>query len=157
MRAAVGRAPLVGELRLVHLNCGPSCGQRTVGPCRSEGFAVGEHVPDGLGEFAGDFDAGDLLAALASESGCGALVVGSVGRMARRVDGRFDEGPAQVFGSVLGERSAVVFGSGLVDAWAQAGVAAELLVAKRVMSPISDAMVKPSTQAIPGMLCSSVT
>jgi hypothetical protein len=74
----------------------------------SERFTFGEHVPDGLGDLAGDFDAGDFLAALAAETGDGALVVLGVAGMARRVGGGFDERPAQVLGSVLGQRSTVV-------------------------------------------------
>src|SRR4051794_36094690 len=37
---------------------GPSGGQILGGTCWSEGFSLGEHVPDRLGELAGDLDPG---------------------------------------------------------------------------------------------------
>jgi hypothetical protein len=98
-----------------------------VGPCRSERFVFGEHVPDGLGELAGKFDAGDFFAALTNEAGSGALVMLGVEGMSGGVDRRFDERPAQIFGSVLGEWSSVVAFAGLIDAGTQPGVAGEFL------------------------------
>jgi hypothetical protein len=41
---------------------------RRKGTCRSEGLVVGEHVPDRLGQAAGEVDVGDLGAALAAEA-----------------------------------------------------------------------------------------
>jgi hypothetical protein len=38
------------------------------GACRSEGLVVGEHVPDRLGESAGEVDLGDLGAALLADA-----------------------------------------------------------------------------------------
>jgi hypothetical protein len=48
------------------------------GPCRTEGDLLGEHVPDGLGQLAGDLDAGDGRAALAAEPPPGGRVVVAV-------------------------------------------------------------------------------
>ena len=93
----------MGELvRWSNSEGGPSGGQSLRGTCRSEGFPPGEHVPDGFGELAGHFDPGHRGAALAAEAGLGGLVVIPVGGMAGRTRGRFDEGPAQVLGAVLG-------------------------------------------------------
>ena len=69
-----------GSLPVAHLRRGPSCGQSRRGACRSEGLVAGEHVPDGLGELAGDVDARDLLAALAAQALGGALVALAVDR-----------------------------------------------------------------------------
>src|SRR4051795_11832902 len=58
---------------------GRLCGQSPLrGACRSEGLVRGEHPPDGLGELAGDVDAGHLRAALLAQAGLGALVAGGV-------------------------------------------------------------------------------
>ena len=93
---------LVGELRLVHLKRGSSGDQRrSGGPCRSEHRARLEHVPDGLGELAGYFDASDLGAALATKAGLGPVVVVLVDRMTRHVHSGPDESPAQVLRPVL--------------------------------------------------------
>src|SRR5438034_9792624 len=43
-------------------------GQRSGGACRSEALVAGEHVPDRLGEGAGELDLGDLGAALAAQA-----------------------------------------------------------------------------------------
>ena len=56
---------------------GLSGSQSGGGACRSEGLerlVAGEHVPDRLGESAGDVDLGDFGAALAAEPAFGALV-----------------------------------------------------------------------------------
>ena len=47
---------------------GSSSDQTHGGACRSEGFLLGEDVPDGLGQLAGDVDASDLGATLATET-----------------------------------------------------------------------------------------
>ena len=121
---------------------GPSGGQRLRGTCRSEGLSFREHVPDGLGQLAGDLDPSDLLAPLTSEAGGGGPVVVGIGAMAGGVGSGLDQGPAQVSGSVLGQGTAAVPAAGLIHPGAQAGVAAQVLgEAKRAMSPISAAMV----------------
>jgi hypothetical protein len=43
---------------------GPSRGQTKRGACRSERLVAGQHVPDRLGQAAGDVDLGDPGAAL---------------------------------------------------------------------------------------------
>ena len=94
---------VVGELvRWSNSEGGPSGGQSLRGTCRSEGFPLGEHLPDRFGELAGDLDPGDFGAALAAEADLGALVVIDVDGVSGGVDGSFDEGPAQVLGAVLG-------------------------------------------------------
>jgi hypothetical protein len=67
-----------------------------------------EHVPDGLGELAGHLNAGDHRTALATEPLLRALIVRGIDRVLGRMDGRFDQGPAQTFGSVLGQGSPIV-------------------------------------------------
>lgn len=70
---------------MAHLKRGPSCGQSAAWRLPErwvEGLFAGEHVPDRLGELAGDIDAGDLLAALASEALGGALIALAIGRVA---------------------------------------------------------------------------
>ena len=86
-----------------------------MGPCRRERDLLGEHVPDGLGELAGDLHAADRGAALLAEAGLGALVVVTIDPMADGVDGGLDQGPAQVGGAVAGQRPAVIPTTGLVD------------------------------------------
>ncbi len=85
-----------------------------------------EHVPDRLGEPAGDVDLGDFRAALAAKAGFGALVALAVDRVPPGVGGGLDQRPAQVLRPRVGERAAAVSASGLIDAGAQAGVAGEL-------------------------------
>ena len=94
---------------------GPLRGQRQRGTCRSERLVGGQHVPDRLGQPAGQIHLGDLRAALTTQPGLGPAVSGGVDRVAGGVDGRFDQRPAQVLGSVLGQRAAVVLTAGLVD------------------------------------------
>ena len=53
---------------------GLSGSQTKNGACRSEGLITSEHVPDRLGELAGEVDLRDLGAALAAESPAGPLV-----------------------------------------------------------------------------------
>ena len=76
------------------------------GACRGERFVLGEDVPDGFGELAGDVDAGNLGAALAAEAVLVPLVAIPIAGIAGGVGGGFDERPAQVLGAVLGQRSA---------------------------------------------------
>ena len=71
------------------------------GACRSEGLVAGEHVPDRLGEPAGDVDLGDLRAALACRAGACALVAVAVDRVSAGVRGGLDQRPAQVLGPGL--------------------------------------------------------
>ena len=68
---------------------GLSGSQTKRGACRSEGLITGEHVPDRLGELAGEIDLRDLGATLATETTLGALVALAVGR----VRGGGDRGP----------------------------------------------------------------
>jgi hypothetical protein len=106
-----------------------SGGQTKSGASRSgsEGLMVGEHVPDRFGELSGDVDLGDLGAALAAQPALVALVALAIGRVAQRVHRGFEHRPAQVLGSLLGQRAAAIAITGLVDPGAQAGVATQLL------------------------------
>src|SRR5215211_8682948 len=117
-----GRIRSDWSVRLAHLIRGPSRGQRVcVGPCRAERGLGGEHVPDGLGELAGDLDAGDLGAALAAEPGLGRLVMVAVAGVTGGMGGGLQQRPPQVAGAVLAQRPAMVTGAGLVDPGAQPG------------------------------------
>src|SRR6266545_7581490 len=117
-----------GSVRLAHLRFGSSGDQSLCGgPCRHEWLVAGEHVPDGLGELAGDLNPGDLGAALLAQPAPGRLVVVAVAGVAGGVGGRLDQRPPKVFGAVLGQRAAMVAVAGLVDPWAQPRVAAQLL------------------------------
>src|SRR3954454_15716539 len=70
---------------------GRLCGQSGIcGACRSEGLVIGEHVPDRLGELAGDVHAGDRGSALAAQPGLGALVAVAIDGVAGGVGGRLD-------------------------------------------------------------------
>ena len=80
---------------------GRSGRQTKSGASWSELLVASEHVPDRVGEPAGDVDLGDLGAALLPQPALGALVALGVGRVLERVHGRFDQGPAQVGGPVL--------------------------------------------------------
>ena len=77
---------------------------------------MGEHVPDRLGEFAGQLDLGDLGSALVAQAALGVLVALLVERVLAGVQGGFEQRPAQVLGAVFGDRAAAVAGAGLVDA-----------------------------------------
>src|SRR6266498_4659140 len=119
-----GRTRQDGRLAPVaHLLTGPSCGHGGWGACRGEGAVVGEHVPDGLGESAGEVDLGDLGAALLAKAELRPLVSVAVGGVVAGMAGRFDQRPAQVAGAVLAERAAPIAPPRLVDARAEAGVA----------------------------------
>jgi len=68
---------LSGLAPVAHVNNGLSGSQANYGACRSEGLerlVAGQHVPDRLGQLAGELDLGDLGAALAPEAALGALV-----------------------------------------------------------------------------------
>ena len=88
---------------MAQFNKGSSSDQQHSGACRCEGFVLGEHVPDGLGELAGDVDAGDLRTPLATETFLVAFVALLVVAVASRMGGGLDECPAQVLRSVLRE------------------------------------------------------
>ena len=105
-------------------------------------MVAAEHVPDRLGESAGEVDLGDLGAALFADPGFRLLIAVAVDGVGAGVDGCFDERPAQVARPLFGERAAQVALAGLVDAGAEAAVAGELARAgKRLMSPSSAAIV----------------
>ena len=75
--------------------------RRKGAPARSEGLVAGEHVPDRLGEPAGEVDLGDLGAALAAETALGALVALAVERVLAGRQGGLEQSPAQVAWAVL--------------------------------------------------------
>ncbi len=106
---------------------GSSSDQTHSGACRSVGFVLGEDVPDGLGELAGDVDPGHLRTTLATETLLVPLVALPVAGVASRVGGGLDECPAQVLRSVLRERPADVAVARLVDPGAEPGVSGQLL------------------------------
>ena len=83
----------------------------------------GEHVPDRLGESAGDVDRGDLGAAWSAEPVLGALVAVAVGGVAAARRGRLRSAPSAGSGGRSWQRAAPVAFAGLVDARAQPGVA----------------------------------
>lgn len=78
-------------------------------------MVVGEHVPDRLRQAASEVDLGDFGPALLPEAGLRPLVAGGVGGVVAGMSGRLDQGPAQVAGTLLGERAAPVAFPGLVD------------------------------------------
>src|ERR671918_2986338 len=121
-----GRTRLIGVRSGGASPYGPSGGQGVGGAFGSEGLLAGEHVPDRFGEAAGEVDLGDLGAALLADACFRALVAVAVDRCRAGVGCCFDEGPAEVAGSLLDERAAQVALAGLVDAWAEAAVAGEL-------------------------------
>ena len=83
-------------------------------------------MPDRLGQLAGEVDLGDFGAALATEALLGALIALGVDRVAASVQRGFEERPTQVARALFGDRAAPVGVAGLIDAWAEPGVAAEL-------------------------------
>src|SRR6476660_4735252 len=97
---------------VVHLRLGSSGDQRATWDLRSERFSLGEHVPDGFGEGAGELDAGDLGATLSTQPGFGALVVVAVAVVTGSVNGGLDQRPAQVLRPVAGEAAAPVAAAG---------------------------------------------
>src|SRR5215211_978478 len=127
-----GEEQVDGRLRLAQFRQGSSGDQSAGrGPCRSEWLLTGEHVPDGLGELAGNLHPGDPGAPLLAEPLLGALVVVAVARMLGGVDGRLDQRPTQLWRAVLGQRAALIAAAGLVHPGTQPGVAAQLAWATR--------------------------
>src|SRR6266540_7525491 len=106
---------------------GRSGRQTKSGASGSELLLARKHVPDRVGEAAGDVDLGDLGPALLAEPALVSLVSLRVGRVLERVHGRLEKRPAQIGGTVLGQGAAEILISRLVDAGAKAGVAGELL------------------------------
>src|SRR5215207_6262966 len=106
---------------------GRSGRQTKSGASGSELLVAGKHVPDRVGEPPGDVDLGDLGAALLAEPALVALVALGVGGVLERVHRRLEQRPAQVGRSVLGQRTAAICVSRLVDARAEPGVAGQLL------------------------------
>src|SRR5215216_2449873 len=101
--------------------------QTKSGASGSELLFASKHVPDRVGEPAGDVDLGDLGAALLAEPPLVSLVARRVGRVLQGVHGRLEHRPAQVAGPVLAQGAATVLASRLVHPRAKAGVAGELL------------------------------
>src|SRR2546425_226150 len=106
---------------------GQSGCQTKSGASGSELLVARKHVPDRVGETAGDIDLGDLRPALLAEPPLVSLVALGVGGVLERVHRRLDERPAQIAGPVLGQGPAPVGVARLVDARAKPGVAGELL------------------------------
>src|SRR6266545_231385 len=106
---------------------GRSCRLTKSGASGSEGLVSREHVPDRVGEPAGDVDLGDLGAALLAEPALVSLVALSVGGVLEGVHGRLEQRPAQIAGPVLAERAAAIGVARLHHPGAKAGVAGELL------------------------------
>src|SRR5919109_1888112 len=75
---------------------GRSGRQTKSGASGSELLIASKHVPDRVGEPAGDVDLRDLGAALFAEPSLVPLVALGVGRVAERVHGRLEQRPAQV-------------------------------------------------------------
>src|ERR1035437_7979288 len=111
-------------------DAGSSSDQQDSGAYRSKRFFLSQDMPDGLGEEAGDVDPGDLGATLAAKAFLVALVAVSIVRSASGVSGSLYQGPAQVLGAVLGQRSTEVMVSRLAHDRAQARIASELLRAR---------------------------
>jgi hypothetical protein len=91
-----------------HVQRGRSGRQTKTGASGSELLVAGKHVPDRVGEPAGDVDLGDLGAALLAEPALVALVALRVGGVLERVHGRLEQRPAQIGGAVLGEPAAAI-------------------------------------------------
>src|SRR5918995_2553509 len=110
---------------------GPSGGQGVGGAFGSEGLVAAEHVPDRLGQPAGEIDLRDLGAALLADPRLCLLIAVAVDGRGAGVGGGLDERPAQVPGSLLRERAAQVALARLVDARAEAAVAGQLAWARK--------------------------
>src|SRR5262245_19592388 len=83
-------------------------GQNLGGACGGEGLVCGEHVPDGVGEAAGEVDLGDAWSALFAEALFDRLVALLVVGVAAGVGGGLEQRPAQVAGAFLGQGAAAV-------------------------------------------------
>ena len=73
---------------------GSSSDQQDSGAYRSKRFVLGEDMPDGLGQLAGDVDPGNLGATLAAEAALVALVAIPIVRITSGVGGSLHQGPA---------------------------------------------------------------
>ena len=71
-------------------------------------MVAGEHVPDRFGEPAGEVDLGDLGAALLADPRLRPLIALAIGGVGAGVRCGLDERPAQVAGTLLGERATQV-------------------------------------------------
>src|SRR5215203_5346684 len=91
-----------------HVQKGRSGRQTKSGASGSELLVVRKHVPDRVGEPTGDVDLGDLGPALLAEPVLVALVALGVGRVLERVHRGLQQRPAQVGGTVLGQRPAAI-------------------------------------------------
>jgi hypothetical protein len=87
---------------------GRSGRQTNSGASGSELLVAREHVPDRVGEPAGDVDLGDLGPALFAEPALVALVALRLGGVLERVHCGLEQRPAQVGGTVLGQRAAAI-------------------------------------------------
>ena len=94
-----------------HVQRGRSRRQTKSGASGSELLVASEHVPDRVGEPTSDVDLGDLRPALLAESALVALVALALGGVLERVHRRLEHRPAQVGGTVLGQRAAAILGS----------------------------------------------
>src|SRR5665213_3008745 len=110
-----------------HFHSGSSSDQKHRGAYRGEGFVLGEDVPDGFGELAGEIDPGDLRATLPPETLLGVLVPLSIVGIASRMGGGLDQRPAQVLRAVLGQRPTDIAVARLSNQRTQPGVAGQLL------------------------------
>src|SRR2546427_1743734 len=116
----------VGAAPVAQFSSGPSCGQGRRGACRSKRLIGGQHVPDRFAQAPADLDRGDLRASLATVAGAHPLANRLIGGVAGGAVRCLDESPAQVIGPVLAQRPAPVALAGLLDPWAEAGVADQL-------------------------------
>ena len=87
---------------------GRSGRQTNSGASGSELLVAGKHVPDRVGEPAGDVDLGDLGAALLADPGLRSLVAVAVDGGGAGVRGGLDQRPAEIARPLLGERTAQV-------------------------------------------------
>src|SRR5829696_8292853 len=106
--ALTSLSPVMGELgemggvlRWRNPNETRQAARRKTGACRRERLVAGEHVPDRLGEPAGQFDLGDLGPALAAEAFLGVLVALRVDGVLAGVHRGLEEAPAQIARTVL--------------------------------------------------------
>ena len=150
---------LSGLAPAAHVKKGLSGSQARNGAFRSEGLerlVTGQHVPDRLGQLAGELDLRDLGAALAAEAALGALVALLVERVREAWIAASMSPQRRYLGPCLeiGPRRSTS------PDWFTRGHRPVYPVsltgeAKRAMSPISAAIVKPVTHPIPGALINS--
>jgi hypothetical protein len=105
---------------------GGRCRQTKSGASWGELLFARKHVPDRVGEPAGDVDLGDLGAALLAHPPLVSLVAVGVGGVLEGMHRRLEHRPAQITGPVLGRGAAAILLARLVDAGAEARVAGEL-------------------------------